>query len=121
MSRRARTGRRDQQGAFDAELPSCPDDISPGDHWRTHKWLWDKRGLEPLSDNWNEALDRLSETVKAIQRTRADSFFGLGVKLTALPIQHEEEDWQDAVKSALQDINHLLGSEFAENVRADWI
>jgi hypothetical protein len=92
------------RAAFEVELPPCPEDVLAGDHWRAHQWLWNKHGLEPLWDAWNVAHDEVGKTVKAIQRTRADSFFGLGVKLTALPIEHDEDDLQDAVKSVLQDI-----------------
>jgi hypothetical protein len=108
------------RAAFDAELPPCPEDVLPGHHWKAHEWLWNKHGLEHLNDAWNEADSAIHKTVKAILRTKAESLFGVGVKLTALPMQHEEEDWQDAVKAALQDIDRQLGSEFAANVLGDW-
>ena len=104
------------RAAFDAELPPCPEDVVPGDHWQAHQWLWSKRGLDPLCDAWNAAYDAVGKTVKAIQRTKAESLFGVGVKLTALPMEYEEEDCKDAMKSTLDDIDRLLGSDFAANV-----
>jgi hypothetical protein len=104
------------RAAFDAELPPCPEDVMSGDHWRAHQWLWNKHGLEPLCDAWNAAHDAVGKTAKAIQRTKAESLFGVGVKLTALPIDYEEEDCKDALKSTRDDIDRLLGSDFAANV-----
>jgi hypothetical protein len=101
------------RAAYDAELPPCPDNVVAYDHWRAFKWLWDKYGLDPLCDAWNEASNRVDETVEAIQRAPAESLFGIGVKLTALATQHEEWDLQEATQATLTDIDRLIGGDFS--------
>lgn len=105
------------RAAFDAELPPCPDDVLPGDHWDAHKWLWQKHGLGPLCDAWNETDAKIYETIATILQTEAEGLFGIGVKLSALPADTDyvdTTDYENAIKSVLDDIDRLLGRAFAK-------
>jgi hypothetical protein len=99
--------------AFDAEFPPCPDDVLPGHHWRAHKWLWRKHGLDRLNDDWNAADSAMRETIAAILRSPAEGLFGIGVKLAALPNDYDAEDCVDAAAAVRRDIDRLIGSNFA--------
>ena len=101
------------RAVFEAELPPCPDDVVFGDHWFAHNWLWRKHGLDQLRDAWNDAGSAMCETVEAILQTEAAGLFGVGVKLAALPDKPDPEDYEDAVAAVLNDIDRLLGSDFA--------
>jgi hypothetical protein len=105
------------RAAFDAELPPCPDDVLPGHHWAAHQWLWQKHGLDPLCDTQNEIDTKLHQTIAAILQTEAEGLFGIGVKLSALPADREYLDtseYEDAIAAVLDNIDRLLGSDFAE-------
>jgi hypothetical protein len=53
------------------------------------------------------------ETIAAIHGTPAESVFGLGVKLAALPIDGPDEEYGAAIEAVLVDINRLTGAAFA--------
>jgi hypothetical protein len=105
---------------LDAEFP--PDrGTMDSQTWDAHKlrWeaLWDQLGLEPLFRAWNETSERVRGIVAEIQQARAESLFGVGIKLGALQMQApEEEDWRCAVQATLADIDRLLGSDFSARV-----
>ena len=106
--------------AYEAEVPPCPDDVLPGDHWRAYKWLRQKHGADQLYDAVSEAFDRTRNVVERIRRTEATTLFDIGVKLAALPPgisvyegrSSDGDDYIDAVASVLSDINRLLGTDF---------
>ena len=86
-----------------------------GHHWKAYQWLWNKYGLDTLRD----ADNRLRAIVEEILRAEANSLFGIGVKLAALPggdfLDESERDprgYVAAVASVLSDINRLLGTDF---------
>jgi hypothetical protein len=95
--------------AFDAEHPPCPDDVLPGDHWRASSGLWQKHGLEELSEAWNATAVAVSNAVAEILTAPAEGFFGIGAKLSALPTCPDEEDYEAAMNAALEDIERILG------------
>jgi hypothetical protein len=108
------------RAAHDAEMPPCPDDVLPGDHWREYRWLWDKHGLEPLWDAISEADKGMSDVIEKMLKTEATGLFGIGVKLAALP-NHlklaggrscDPDDYIEPVASVLSDINRLIGTDF---------
>src|ERR1700730_12150002 len=104
------------RAAFDAEMPPFPPDVLPGHHWEAMQPLWRSYGLEELSDASNNAYNRASATIAAIQATPAEGLIGIGIKLAALPLDREnvsEEDMADAIASALEDIALLTGTDFA--------
>ena len=101
------------RAAFDAELPPCPEDVLPGDHWRAYQWLREKHGLDVKYDALNAAAEAMHETIGKILETDAEGLFGIGVKLAALPNNCDPEDCREAVAAVLDDIDRLLGSDFA--------
>jgi hypothetical protein len=103
------------RAAFDAELPPCPDDVLPGDHWSAHDWLWHKHGLDPLWNACNAADSAMRETIATILQTEVEGLFGVGVKLAAIPAECDPEDCKEAVAAVLDDLDRLLGSDFAGN------
>ena len=109
---------RPAHAAYDAELPPCPDGVSPGHHRRAHDWLWRKHGLDELYDAANTTSDKLRETIAAIMRTEAVGLFGVGVKLTAIRLwsEPEVEDYEEVATLALRDIDRLIGTKFALNL-----
>jgi hypothetical protein len=103
------------RAAFDAELPPCPDDVLPGDHWSAHRWLWEKHGLEALNNAWNAEYSAMLGTITTILQTKVEGLAGIGVKLAALPADCDGQDCKEAVASVLEDIDRLLGSDFTRN------
>jgi hypothetical protein len=104
------------RAAFDAEMPPFPPDVLPGHHWEAMQPLWRSYGLEELSDASNDAYNRASATIAAIQATPAEGLIGVGIKLAALPVDSEnvsDEDLKDAIESAMRDIARLTGTDFA--------
>jgi hypothetical protein len=108
------------RAAYEAELPPCPDDVSLADHYDNHEWLWQKHGIDPLSDAANDAHDKMRDMVRRILGVEACSLFGIGVKLAAVPagIRLDEGrscdagDYGENVASVLANINRLTGSNF---------
>jgi hypothetical protein len=105
------------QAAYDAEVPPRPDDVSYGDHDAAQRPLWIKHGLDRLYSDWNDAGERTDEIVEAIQEEEAEGLFGIGVKLAALPLDSSGSrdpapEHEDAIVSALTEIDRLIGSTF---------
>jgi hypothetical protein len=114
------------RAAFNAELPPCPDDVLPGHHWKAHQWLWNKYGLDALRDALCDADNRMGAIVEEILKAEANSLFGIGVKLAALPSgdclhesHHDPQGYVDAAASVLSDINRLLGTDFVSTQNED--
>lgn len=78
--------------------------------------LWKRHGLDRLYDDWNDAVERVDETIEAIQGEQADGLFGIGAKLAALPsdgnCRDPAHDHEDAIISALTEIDRMIGSTF---------
>jgi hypothetical protein len=58
---------------------------------------------------------RTDATVKAILEQEAEGLFGVGAKLAALPTQEGQDssyDHERAIRSALSDIDRLIGTTF---------
>jgi hypothetical protein len=81
--------------------------------------LWKKHGLDRLHDAWNAAGELVDETVEAIREEEAEGLFGIGVKLAALPADGGSRDpvpdHEDAIVSALTEIDRLIGSAFVSS------
>ena len=67
---------------------------------------------DSLWERANVVSSQLDQIVKAIRATPAEGFFGLAVKLTALPNHWQGDDVQDSALAAIGDINRILGSDF---------
>jgi hypothetical protein len=63
--------------------PLCPEGVLPGHHWASLQWLRDKHGLDEPIAAMSAASDAMEETVEAILHTRAETLYGVGVKLAA--------------------------------------
>ena len=103
------------RAAYDAEEPPCPDDVSPGHHHEACRPLWKKHGLDRLYEAWNDAGARTDAAAKAILEQEAEGLFGVGAKLAALPSQEDQDlayDQEAAIRSALRDIDRLIGTTF---------
>jgi hypothetical protein len=76
--------------------------------------LWKKHGLDPLYDACNREHRKHLRIVKAIRKAKAESLFGIGVKLSAW------EDWDHisddefagVVDAVRRDIAGLIGDDF---------
>jgi hypothetical protein len=57
----------------------------------------------------------MREKIAIILSTQAEGLFGIAVKLSALPdcAHHDTQDWTEATAVVLEDIDRLLGSDFA--------
>jgi hypothetical protein len=102
------------RAAYDAEESPCPEDVSPGNHFRDCQPLWDKHGLDELVDQRNSLDTAMREKIAVILNTEAEGLFGIAVKLSALPdcAREDTEDWTEATAVVLEDIDRLLGSDF---------
>jgi hypothetical protein len=103
------------RAACDAEQPPCPPDVWISDHFRTHRPLWEKHGIDRLYATWNDAGERTDETVRAIREQEAEGLFGIGAKLAALPTQDSQDpayDHEATIRSALRGIDRLIGTTF---------
>jgi hypothetical protein len=102
---------------YEAGKPDVPDDMSI--HTRHEapecRALWIKHGVDVTYDAWNRAHEASFAVIEKIRRTPAEGLFGVGVKLAALPSEDDEiaiEDYEEAVASALTNIDRLIGSSF---------
>ena len=78
--------------------------------WRKHKVGGPWRTM-------NKCADNCRKTAAAIREIEAQTLFGIGIKLVALPARVGEldtEDYVDALQSALPDLDKLCGGTFAE-------
>jgi hypothetical protein len=100
--------------AFDAESPPCPEDVSPGRHFRDCQGLWRKHGLDELSSERNSIDTAMRDKIAVILNTKAEGLYGIAVKLSALPdcAREDTEDWKETTAVVLEDIDRLLGSDF---------
>lgn len=107
------------RNAFDAEMPSCPPGVLPGDHWRSQQPLWRRYGLDDLCAAWNRSAEQVRQTIAAIQTTDAEGLVGIGIKLAAMPMDVPDEvDLAEAVASVMRDIARLTGIEFVADAAA---
>jgi hypothetical protein len=83
--------------------------------------LWIKHGLDRLYEDWNAAGELVEEIVEAILEEEAEGLFGIGVKLAALPAdgncRDPAHDHEDAIISALTEIDRLIGSTFVSSFK----
>jgi hypothetical protein len=84
---------------FDAEFPPCPEGVLPGHHWDAYDWLWRKYGLHRLYSAMNREHRKLIKITKAIRKTKAETLFGVGVKLSVSEC-FEEADVVEAAEDA---------------------
>jgi hypothetical protein len=101
------------RNAFDEEFPPCPKDALPGRHWDAHEWLYKKHGLNRLYPAWCREHKKLVKITKAIRKAKAESLFGIGVKLSASD-GFDEYDAAEALEDAREALSQLTGIDFAE-------
>jgi hypothetical protein len=96
---------------YDAEYPDVPPD---GAQWEARKGRRKELGLDALYDEWSAAHDRVTKTIRAIRRAKAEGPFGVGVKLAAVCPGLENIDLQQNIFSALKAIENLTNSHFTK-------
>ena len=85
--------------------------------WRKRsEILWKKHGLEPFSKASNREHRKCLRIVKAIRKVRAQSLFGIGVKLSAWEDRDSigDEEFGEVIDSVRRDIAALIGFDFIE-------
>jgi hypothetical protein len=84
---------------------------SPGD---LHRLLWKKHGLEPLYATATREHRKALRIVKAIRKAKAESLFGIGVKLSAWEDWEgiSDEEFAEVVDGVRRDIAALIGVDF---------
>ena len=75
-----------------------------GSDWGAARDEWERVS----SEHW-----RIMETIRA---TSAETLFGLGVKLAAMPEADQEQNYIDALHAALADIDRLTGGDFEKHI-----
>lgn len=105
--------KREPRAAFDAECPPCPDDVLPGVHWGSKpvRALWRKHGLEVLYRAAEREHPKLIRLTKAIRKAKAETLFGIGVKLSVSE-HFEEFDIVEGADDARREIGRLIGYDF---------
>jgi hypothetical protein len=83
-------------------------------HWAEFDRLWETHSLEPLSKAWNREAREVARIVKAIRKAKAETVFGVGVKLAVLEdiTNLDEYDVVQANDDALRAICDLTGVDF---------
>ena len=102
-----------RRAPYDAEFKSLRDQY-PRAYGELHNRLWKKHGLEPLSVAWEREGRKLRRIVSAIRHAKAESLFGIGVKLsvTENPLAVDDLDLALAIDDARRDIAALIGADF---------
>ena len=101
--------------AFDAEWGPAPWDKNAPFRTRAEEeaWreAWDAHSPKEY-DAWSDACSVEHRLIEQIQAATATTLFGIGIKLTAIFEDPQEEDYREAVESALADIQRLTGHDF---------
>lgn len=106
----ARDAYRERRAEFDAEIGSIPGGGSPRPIWNR---LWKKRGMEPFSVAWNREGRKLRRVVKKIRMAKAESMFGVGVKLSVFEDEDARDEWfGDAIDDARRSLVELTSVDF---------
>jgi len=79
-----------------------------------HGLLWKKHGVDPSCNAWNREGRKVRRIVKAIRKAKADSLFGVGVKLSVSEDRSavDQVDLAEAIDDARQAIADLTGVDF---------
>jgi hypothetical protein len=105
-----------RRSAVDAEFDALRDNYSQRRHGlgRLHGILWKKHGLEPSCAAWEREGRNLSRIVKAIRKAKAESLFGIGVKLSVVedPNGVTLDDMAASIDDARRSIAAALGVDF---------
>jgi hypothetical protein len=104
---------------FESELPPCPDDVNPGDHFRANKPLQHSTGRTAAWERWNDSDLAMRKIIERIQQAPISGLFGIGVKLAAVVEQPEEADYVESSAVVLTDINRMTGANFT--VQLGWM
>jgi 2,4-dienoyl-CoA reductase-like NADH-dependent reductase (Old Yellow Enzyme family) len=84
--------------------------------WQTaaQKRLWQKHGLDALYDASNREHRKCLRIVKAIRKAKAQSMFGIGVKLSAWEDWDHigEDEFVEVIHGVRRDIAALIGDDF---------
>ena len=76
-----------------------------------HDILWKKHGLEPLSNAVTREHRKLAKITKAVRKAKAETLFGIGVKLSVSEF-FEEYDAAQAAEDARRAIVQMTGFDF---------
>jgi len=114
---RAHTALMERRDPYETEYDALKVGVieeGDGNLGRLHETLWQKHGLEPFSAAWNREGRNLRRIVKAIRKAKAESLFGIGVKLSVVedPSVVHEDDLADSIYDALRAIEGLTGIDF---------
>jgi hypothetical protein len=97
---------------FDAEFGRLRDNWQHrGGFGELHNILWPKYKLEPSSRAWVREGNKLRRIVKVIRKAKAETLFGIGVKLS---VTDDPSDpwWEEALDDARRSIAKLTGTDF---------
>jgi hypothetical protein len=111
------------RAAYDEEHESIRDDLGWNAWQAAVAGLRIKHGLDRTWPPVDAALTAMAQIVARIQATPAETLFGIGVKISAVAmigadLGPDKEDYIDAIRSALPDIDRLAGGNFWEIVAA---
>jgi hypothetical protein len=111
--KRAYQAFREARDAFDEQFLPIPADVLPGDHWNAHQGLYKELGLHRSSPAWNRESRKLASLTKAIRKAKAETLFGVGVKLSVTE-HFEEFDIVEGAKDARRALAALTGVDFLQ-------
>lgn len=106
------TIRRDE---FDRAMGPRPEGCARQDVWEAKfKRLWQEHDMEPVYEAWNQESKSLGPIVEAIRKAKAETLFGIGVKLSVVEDHSavDEVDLQEAIDDALRAIANMTNVDF---------
>jgi hypothetical protein len=103
-----RPAREPYEAEFDLRKHEYEHELGYGE---LHSILWEKHGLEQLSRAVTREHRKLIKITRAIRRARAETMFGVGVKLSASEC-FDEYDVVQAAEDARRAIAALTGVDF---------
>ena len=107
-------------------LNSCAEELADSLGWdafhevqtKAHKRLWRKHKVGGPWRTMNRHFSRAEALIEAIRSIEARTPFGVGVKLSALPLDPDDYDHGIAIRAALPDLDKLCGGAFADVLAA---
>jgi hypothetical protein len=97
--------------ALDAEWYPLIKSLSLAEQKKAFDQLWKKHGIEPLSRRRELESRKLVKITKAIRKVKAETLFGIGVKLSVTEC-FEEYDVIQAAEDARRSLLALTGYDF---------
>ena len=100
--------------------PDPNDEMLSGDRWAALGPERIKYGVDVASNAWTREHTNLISIVTRIRKAKAETMFGVGVKLVASKYS-EEYDFIEAIVDALRQISVLTGTNFLADAGDDLI